>query len=229
MIFTDTSGNAAPTSQGYCVTATSPTTLTITSPQLLVGTYGQTNGIITAALSNNGLAVGNPVYLVFTTGGAASALFQVASVIDTAIISRSRPRISSSARAVACCRNSPSAATRKPERTSSSAPPGRMVWWLGDSVFINFTSGSAVDGIYAGGRACSTRCISPSRRRIPRTKTKTAFPFMRLQAPVLNRSGNCRDPGKHLEHELHRLRHDFEPVAIAAAFANGVQFLLSRL
>ncbi|MGH7981380.1 MAG: DUF1800 family protein, partial [Limisphaerales bacterium] len=69
MIFTDTSGNPAPTSQGYSVTATSKMTLTITAPQLLAGTYGQTNGVITAALSGNGLASNDPVYLVFTTGG----------------------------------------------------------------------------------------------------------------------------------------------------------------
>jgi hypothetical protein len=34
MIFTDTSGNAAPTSQGYSVTVTSPTTFTVNAPQL---------------------------------------------------------------------------------------------------------------------------------------------------------------------------------------------------
>ena len=35
LIFTDTSGNPAPTSQGYSVTATSPTTLTVNAPQLV--------------------------------------------------------------------------------------------------------------------------------------------------------------------------------------------------
>ena len=56
------------------MTATSPTTFTVTAPQLLTGSYGQTNGVITAAFSGNGLAAGNPVYLVFTTGGASNAL-----------------------------------------------------------------------------------------------------------------------------------------------------------
>ena len=50
MIFTDISSNAPPTTQTYSVTATGPNTLTITAPQLLVGSYGQTNGIITAGL-----------------------------------------------------------------------------------------------------------------------------------------------------------------------------------
>jgi hypothetical protein len=42
--------------QGYSVTVTSPTTFTVTSPQLAVGTYGQTNGVITADISGNALA-----------------------------------------------------------------------------------------------------------------------------------------------------------------------------
>ena len=48
LVFSDSSGNAAPTAQGYSVTVTSPTAFTVTAPQLSTGTYGQTNGIITA-------------------------------------------------------------------------------------------------------------------------------------------------------------------------------------
>ncbi len=82
LIFTDTSGNPAPTSQGYSVTVTSPTSFTVNAPQLSAGSYVETNGMITNDISGHGLSVGDPVYLVFATGGAASGLFQVATVVD---------------------------------------------------------------------------------------------------------------------------------------------------
>ena len=74
LTFTDTSSNAAPTMQGYSVTVVNSTTFTVTSPQLIAGTYGQTNGVITANISGNGLGSNYPVYLVFTTGGASNGL-----------------------------------------------------------------------------------------------------------------------------------------------------------
>jgi len=81
--FTDASGHAAPSTQGYSVTVTGPKTFTLNSSQMAVGTYTETNGIITVAMSNNGLAVGDPIYLTFTTGGADSGLFKVVTVIDS--------------------------------------------------------------------------------------------------------------------------------------------------
>ncbi|HTA30654.1 MAG TPA: DUF1800 family protein, partial [Candidatus Cybelea sp.] len=68
LIFTDTSGNPAPTSQGYGVTVTSPTSFTVNATQLSAGSYVETNGIITNNISGHGLSAGDPVYLVFTTG-----------------------------------------------------------------------------------------------------------------------------------------------------------------
>ena len=54
--FTDTSGQAAPTSQGYGVTVSNQMTFTVNAPQLLTGTYTETNGLITATISGNGTA-----------------------------------------------------------------------------------------------------------------------------------------------------------------------------
>ena len=147
MIFTDTSGNAAPTAQGYSVTATSPTTLTITAPQLLTGTYGQTNGVITAAISGNSVIAGNPVYLFFNTGGASNGLFQVASVIDTSHFTVATTDLVQ--RAGSCFLPKLSAGGYTQTGTniviSTTGPHGLMT---GSNVFINFSSGTAVDGIY---------------------------------------------------------------------------------
>jgi hypothetical protein len=147
MFFTDTSGNAAPTAQGYSVTAISPTTLTVNAPQLLTGSYGQTNGVITAALSGNGLAAGNPVYLVFTTGGASNGLFQVASVIDANHFTVTTTDLVQRAGSCLLPRLSVGGYTQTGTNiVISTAGPHGLV--AGNSVFINFTSGTAVDGTY---------------------------------------------------------------------------------
>ena len=130
LIFTDTSGNAAPTSQGYSVTATSPTTLHRSTrrnfwPALTARPMASSPLAFPAtAWSGN-----DPVYLVFTTGGASSGLFVVSNVIDSTHFTVGNRGFGRRAPAVACCRNSPSAATRKPARISSSAPPARMAWF----------------------------------------------------------------------------------------------------
>ena len=73
--FTDTSGNPAPQNQAYTVNATSTTTFTVNVPNLLSGTYVQSNGFITVNISSHGVVQGNPVQLVFTTGGAANGIY----------------------------------------------------------------------------------------------------------------------------------------------------------
>jgi uncharacterized protein (DUF1800 family) len=145
--FTGTSKNPAPASQGYSVTVTSQTTFTVNATQLSAGSYGQTNGIITANISGNNLAVGNPVYLVFTTGGASNKLYQVASVIDSSRFTLTTTDLAQ--RAGSCLLPKLSAGGYTQTGTnivvSTSGPHGLVV---GNSVLINFTSGSAVDGTY---------------------------------------------------------------------------------
>ncbi|HMP81782.1 MAG TPA: DUF1800 family protein, partial [Verrucomicrobiota bacterium] len=71
--FTDTSGQPRPPSQGYNnVSVTSPTTFTMNAPGIAVATYRQIGSTLYVTNASHGLSVGHPVYLVFTTGGAAS-------------------------------------------------------------------------------------------------------------------------------------------------------------
>jgi hypothetical protein len=145
--FTDTSGNAPPTSQSYTVTATSPTTLTVIAPQLATGSYGQTNGVVTAAISGHGLAVGDPVYLVFTTGGATNGLFEVASVIDSAHFTAATADLAR--RAGSCLLPKLSVGGYTQSGTNiviTTAGPAGLV--AGSSVYIHFTSGTAASGTY---------------------------------------------------------------------------------
>ena len=187
LIFTDTSGKAAPTTQGYSVTATSQTTLTVNAPQLLTGSYGQTNGVITAALSNNGLVVGNPVYLVFTTGGAANGLFQLASVIDANHFTIATTDLVQ--RAGSCLLPKLSVGGYTQTGTNiviSTTGPHDLV--AGNSVYINFTSGTAVDGIYQVAGVSDTTHFTVTTTNST-SQNQNSLAVYLLNPPVLVRSG----------------------------------------
>jgi hypothetical protein len=187
LVFTDTSGNAAPTSQGYSVTATSATTLTISAPQLLVGSYGQTNGIITAALSGNGLAAGNPVCLVFTTGGASNGLFQVASVIDANHFTVATTDLVQRAGACLLPKLSVGGYTQTGMNivVSTSGPHGLVP---GNSVYINFTSGTAADGTYQVASVSDATHFTVT-AAASANQNQNSLSVYGLQAPPLTRSG----------------------------------------
>ena len=58
---------------------------------LLTGTYGQTNNVITVNIASNGLLPGNAAYLVFTTGGAANGLYFMVATNSTTQFTISTP------------------------------------------------------------------------------------------------------------------------------------------
>jgi uncharacterized protein (DUF1800 family) len=95
--FTDTSGKAAPASQNYGVTVTSPSNFTYTATGVSSGSYTQavnvtisnmitstmiTTNVIFVTMSGHGLTVGNPVYLAISTGGASNGLYQIISTTN---------------------------------------------------------------------------------------------------------------------------------------------------
>jgi hypothetical protein len=188
MIFTDaTGGNPVPTSQGYSVTATSQTTLTITAPQMTVGTYGQTNGVITAAFSGNGLVSNNPVYIVFTTGGASSGLYVVSNILDTTHFNVATTDLTT--RAGSCIL--PKLTVVNYTQTGTNiviTTSGNHGLAVGNSVYINFTAGIGSNGVYqvvAVPNPVQFTVTAPT----PRSQTQNSLTVYGLQAPVLNRSG----------------------------------------
>jgi hypothetical protein len=82
LTFTDTSGNAPPLAQGYSVTWTGTNTFNITAPGLAIGTYGQTNNVITVAISGHGVSTNSLIYLYFTSGNSTNGIFQVVAIPD---------------------------------------------------------------------------------------------------------------------------------------------------
>ena len=187
MVFTDTSGNAPPPTQGYSVTATGPTTLTITAPQLLVGSYGQTNGVITASLSGNGLAAGNPVYLMFTTGGASNGLFQVASVIDANHFTVGTTDLVQRAGSCLLPKLSVGGYTQTGTNLviSTSGSHGLVP---GNYVYVNFTSGTAVDGTYEVASVADLTHFTITTTNSA-NQNQNSLSVYGLQAPVLARFG----------------------------------------
>ena len=187
LIFTDTSGNPTPTTQAYGVTATSRTNLTITAPQLLVGTYGETNGVITAAFSGNGLASNNPVYLEFTTGGASSGLYTISNIIDTAHFTV--PTVDLTQRAGSCLLPKLSVGGYTQTGTNivitTTGPHGLVV---GDEVYINFTSGTASSGVYQIAAVPSPIQFTVF-ATVSKNQTEDSLSVYGLQAPILTRSG----------------------------------------
>jgi hypothetical protein len=187
LIFTDTSGNAAPTSQGYGVTVISPTTFTVSAPQLIVGTYGQTNAVITAALSNNGLVVGNPVYLVFTTGGASNGLFQVVNIIDTTHFTVATTDTVQRFGSCLLPKISVGGYTQTGTNivVSTTGPHGLVP---GNNVYIDFTLGSAVTGTYT-----VASVSDPTHFTVTTTNSanqnENSLTVFSLDPPQLNRSG----------------------------------------
>lgn len=190
LVFTDTSGHPAPSSQAYNVSVSNATTFTITAPQLVVGTYGQTNGIITADLNNHGLAAGNPVYLTFTTGGATNGLFNVTSVIDGNHFTVVTP--DQTLRSGSCLLSKISAGgytqTGYNIVISTTGSHGLLA---GNQVYIDFTSGSAVTGTYtvASVQDASHFTVNSGTSANQNQNSLTVYG---LQAPVLARTGNVQ-------------------------------------
>lgn len=187
LTFTDAGSNSVPTAKGYSVRVTSPTNLTVTAPQLLSGSYGQTNGIITAALSGHGLVVGNPVYLVFTTGGASDGLFHVASLIDSAHFTVATTDLLQ--RTGACLVPKLSAGGYTQTGTnlvvSVSGPHGLAA---GQDVFLKFTSGTAVSGTY-GITAVPDATHFTVTTTNAANQAQNSLSVYALVAPILSRSG----------------------------------------
>jgi uncharacterized protein (DUF1800 family) len=188
LIFTDTSSNAAPTSQAYSVTANNPTNLTIAAPQIISGSYGQTNGVLTAALSNHGLVISNLVYLMFTSGGASNAVLQVAGVIDGNHFTAATTDLVT--RAGGCLLPKISAGGYTQSGTNivvSTAGPHGLV--AGNSVFINFTSGSAVSGTYPVASVNDATHFTVTTTNSASQNQNNLTVYL-LQPPVFARSGN---------------------------------------
>ena len=148
IIFSDSSGQPAPASQGYSVTVSDPVTFTVNASGLANGTYVQTNGTITLSISGHGLSTNNSAYLVFTSGGASNGVYSVASVPDSShfMVATTDPAALSGKCLLPKLTGGGYVQSRTNVTFSTSLQHGLNP---GDSAFINFTqAGSPADGLY---------------------------------------------------------------------------------
>ena len=187
--FTDTSGNAAPPSQSYSVTATGTNTFTVNAPNLLNGTYTQSTNTITVNISNHGLLPGSAVYLVFSTGGAANGLYQVVGTNSTSSFRVSTP--DAAVRSGNCLFPKLSASgftqTGTNVTVSCAGPHGFVV---GESLYVIFNVALPVTGQYQVATipdATHFTLIATNST----TQTQGGFSIYPLGPPVLTRSGTA--------------------------------------
>jgi len=154
LTFTDTSGQPAPYTQGYRITATSPTSFTVVSPGFALGTYSETSSTnnpntnnIQVNISNHGLIPGNPVYLTFTNGGATSGLYTVYSTNSSS--SFNVTALDSQTVTGGCIMPKLSASGYVQNGTNITVDfPGPHFLNPGDGVYVVFTSGTGSNGQY---------------------------------------------------------------------------------
>jgi uncharacterized protein (DUF1800 family) len=188
LIFTDTSGQPAPFSQGYSVTVKSPTTFTINAPGISSCTYTQNASTITVTAASHGLMPGNSVYLAFTTGGAASGVYQVAGTNSTSSFNVIAG--DSMTRTGTCFmpKLTASGYTQRGTNVTFSFPgPHGLV--PGNSAYINVTAGTAPDGVYQiTSVPDATHFVVVATNSANQTQNgATVYP---LAAPALSRAGN---------------------------------------
>jgi uncharacterized protein (DUF1800 family) len=142
-------GKSAPASQIYQnVAVNGPNTFAINAQGVASGSYGQSGNTITVTNSNHGLAVGNQLHLTFTSGGAPSGIYTVASVVSGSAFTVSTS--GSATRAGSCL--FPRWSSGYYDQSGSnivlttSGPHGLSV---GNNVYIEFPGGSpSTNGAY---------------------------------------------------------------------------------
>ena len=188
LTFNDTSGNPAPPNQAYTATATGSNTFTINVPNLSAGTYSQNTNVITVTISGHALLVGNAAYLSFTSGGAASGLYQVVSVVSSSVFTVATP--DSAVRTGNCLLPKIAAAgfvqTTTNITVSCTGPHGLT---SNETVYVIFNTTTPVDGQYL------VKSI-PDATHFTLVATNSTsqssggFSIYPLGPPALNRSGN---------------------------------------
>jgi len=140
-----TTGTPLPFSGSYSVGNVTANSFTVPAQGLITGTYVQSGNLITVALTS-GLAVGNPVYLTFTSGSAPSALYTVNTVPDSAHLTVLAATSGTTSGAVLMEKFTGSYVVAGGTNTIQTSVNHGLN--PGDGVFINFSSGTAISGTY---------------------------------------------------------------------------------
>lgn len=187
LAFTDTSGNPAPPNGNYSVTATGTNTFTVNAPNLLTGTYAQSNDVISVTISGHGLLPGNAAYLLFTSGGAASGLYSIITNASSSVFTVTTP--DSAARSGSCVLPKISASGFTQSGTvvtvDCNGPHGLTA---GESLYVNFPTLVPPDAQYQVATIPDATHFTIN-LTTSSNQTQSAFSLYPLNAPQLTRSG----------------------------------------
>jgi hypothetical protein len=149
--FTFTSGVPLPTPGRHDVTVTGTNTLNVTAQGLAIGTYGQAGPVITVTNSSHGLTAGATLYLSFTSGGAGSGVFTVDAVGSANVFTVTALDAASRVGACVFPRHSGGLVVTGAGTASNRVRLITATYHglnVGDPVRVDFTSGTATDGVY---------------------------------------------------------------------------------
>jgi hypothetical protein len=189
LTFTDTSGQPAPSPQSYSVTVASPTTFMVSASGVPAATYTMNANTITVSLSQHGLLVDNPVYLVFTSGGATNGLYVVASVPDAShfTVATADPTV----RSGNCIVPKLTAGGYTQSGTTINVSiSGNHYLKVGDLVYIHFTAGTASNGQYTVATVPDATHFTVT-AATSANQTQNGLLVYPLQAPPLIRAGTA--------------------------------------
>ena len=187
LTFADSSGNPPPPNGNYSVTTTGVNTFTISAPNLLAGTYRQSNNVITLTISSHGLVAGNPAYLVFTTGGAINGLYAVVTNVSSSVFTVSTPE--NVVRSGNCLlpRIAASGFTQSGTvaTVDCSGPHGLVP---NESLYVNFRTLAPPPGQYVVATVPDSLHFTIN-LTTSSNQTQSSFSLFPLSAPALTRSG----------------------------------------
>jgi len=187
LTFTDTSGNPAPPNGNYSVTSTGTNTFTVAAPNLLAGSYSQSNNIITLNIGSHGLLVGNPAYLDFVTGGATSGLYAVPQVISSSSFTVSTP--DAAVRSGNCVLPKISASGFTQSGTVVTVDcSGPHTLMAGESLYVNFPTSTPPPGQYQVATVPNATQFTITVTNST-SQTQSSFSLYPLNQPVLTRNG----------------------------------------
>ena len=206
LTLTDTSGLTVPPTQGYTVqTVPSSNTFTVNAPGLSSGTYTLapnatisnmvtasvvTTNVITVSLSGHGLAVGNPVYLAFSTGGASNGVYQVIWMTNNNYFAVVTP--DSAARSGSCLIPKWTGGGYTVQNHTNLTVSTSLPHWLlpGDTVYLDFSAaGSPADGQYQVVSSINATHFTAITTSVA-NQTQNGLTVFPLVAPPLVRSGS---------------------------------------
>ncbi len=162
--FTDTSGQPAPYTQSYSVTALSTNSFRVNAPGVSSGTYTlipnasvsnmvtasfETTNVISVVINSHGLSPGYPVYLTFTSGGSTNGVYQVISTTNANTFMVETADSTSRSTNTCLIPKWTGGGYVQTANNVNISLPGNHGLNPGDSVYIYFSYGSPVSGQYA--------------------------------------------------------------------------------